>query len=1011
MRISFTAASIGWRLAAGAVVLSLLGACGGGGDTPAGPNPNPNPNPTPTFPNPSAGEAAVAVSVGIPAGFFATPSQLSLFAGTQPTQLDANGTGRTNLPTNALGVVGVAAQGTNTPVLLGLNVGGAASQEVSVRSTAEALSALVPALATTNTAQAATIMNVLRASPAVAELTTVLGTRLTTDPQSALVSQDPAVVSALRSTVTNVLQAVPSPRYEEPARALPAVETATDRGGIQISVLPQRDAQGRQQVRIDNGRPRYVAVVRSYSNDGVNWTTPAQENGVFGVMVGPGVQGTSTAVQPSVTTIPLTLSPYTRIKTFAIGSNLAAAEADPDGRYLLGAVALQGLASTALPALGPVLATNQLHSGITWGSGDTGVLQQWVLSLLPCFQDPVIRAAIEQGVTSGNLDEAFRLGFACMMRVGGQNPAILNGLLAATGQGGRTVPGALTRMFEVIGTLGTGVENVFNTDAIRATNALNVFDIVDSTLFMAVDSVVPVFANRDGGQAVELFGSNLGSVTAVTVGGVAATNVQVVSPTRVNMTLPAQSSIGAKDVVATGSTGTSATCAQCVIYFTPTIGVSPLTGPIGGGTTVTVTDIPGTALMQGVQLGTTAATGFTVLSPTSVRFVTPAVADAGAVDVVFDYGTRGLLGCPGCFTYQAVSMDRGRFSGVVRNAVGETPIAGASVSVRGPGNSVVDEVVSGTDGTWQSSAIPAGTYDLHFSATGFQNTPLFGRLLVGGSTDPVTALPTVFLVPTNAGSGSITGTVRDATTNAVIAGATVEVRTGSFNISGAPLATTTSSTTGTYTFASLPAGTYTLRATNAGFTEGSVTATVVGATQTAPVLFLSPVGSNVAWRFVLSWGANPRDLDSHLTGPVPGSSDRFHVYFSRKGSLTASPFARLDVDVTSGFGPETITMAQQFDGVYRYYVYLFSGSGSISTSGARLNVYQGNTLVRQFFPPQGTGRYWTVFEIDGSTLTSINTIGTVTPAMRVGPVLQVDSPASRAAREWLSLAPWHWTKP
>jgi hypothetical protein len=252
--------------------------------------------------------------------------------------------------------------------------------------------------------------------------------------------------------------------------------------------------------------------------------------------------------------------------------------------------------------------------------------------------------------------------------------------------------------------------------------------------------------------------------------------------------------------------------------------------------------------------------------------------------------------------------------------------------------------------------------------------------------------------------------VRDATTNMAISGATVELRSGGFNVTGTPIATTTSSATGAYSFPALAAGTYTVRALKTGFTNGAVTATVAAATQDAPVLFLSPVGTNVAWRFVLSWGASPSDLDSHLTGPVAGETNRFHIYFSNKGSLTASPFARLDVDVTSGFGPETITIAQQTAGVYRYYVYQWSSAGSIPASNARVDVYQGNTLVRQFFAPQGTGRYWTVFEIDGTTLTPVNTLGTTQPTMRAGPVLQADAPASRAAAEWASLTPWMWRK-
>ena len=35
-------------------------------------------------------------------------------------------------------------------------------------------------------------------------------------------------------------------------------------------------------------------------------------------------------------------------------------------------------------------------------------------------------------------------------------------------------------------------------------------------------------------------------------------------------------------------------------------------------------------------------------------------------------------------------------------------------------------------------------------------------------------------------------------------------------------------------------------------------------------------------------------------------------------------YAKLDVDDTSGYGPETITSFKQIDGIYRYYVYQYS---------------------------------------------------------------------------------------
>jgi hypothetical protein len=320
----------------------------------------------------------------------------------------------------------------------------------------------------------------------------------------------------------------------------------------------------------------------------------------------------------------------------------------------------------------------------------------------------------------------------------------------------------------------------------------------------------------------------------------------------------------------------------------------------------------------------------------------------------------------------------------VRNAITNNPIAGASVSIRNAGTTTqVDLVTTAADGSYTSNPLAAGSYDLHHSMTGYNNSPLFARTLVGGTGTPVTSLPVVLLVPTGTANGNLTGVVKDATNNANIAGATIEIRNGGSNTSGAALFTTTSAADGSYSFNALPAGTYTVRATKAAFTEGTVIATIYLATQVAPILFMSPTGTSFVWRAVLSWGSTPSDLDSHLTGPISGSSSRFHIYYpsSSRGSLTASPFALLDVDVTTGYGPETVTIAQQFAGVYRYYVYQFSSGGEIKTSNARVDLYQGNTLVRQFYPPLQTGTYWTVFELDGTTINTINTIGTVQPSL------------------------------
>lgn len=151
-----------------------------------------------------------------------------------------------------------------------------------------------------------------------------------------------------------------------------------------------------------------------------------------------------------------------------------------------------------------------------------------------------------------------------------------------------------------------------------------------------------------------------------------------------------------------------------------------------------------------------------------------------------------------------------------------------------------------------------------------------------------------------------------------------------------------------------------------------------------PVTLNIPMSADVSegeLRIVLTWGADPEDLDSHLKTPsIEGSS--YHIYYGNRGSLTSAPYAQLDQDVTNSFGPETITIADLFNGTYRYFVHRFSGSGTIASSGAEVRVYDENGLKQSVTPPSsGSGDYWHVFNINGDdgSLNLINEIGGFAP--------------------------------
>ena len=85
-------------------------------------------------------------------------------------------------------------------------------------------------------------------------------------------------------------------------------------------------------------------------------------------------------------------------------------------------------------------------------------------------------------------------------------------------------------------------------------------------------------------------------------------------------------------------------------------------------------------------------------------------------------------------------------------------------------------------------------------------------------------------------------------------------------------------------------------------------------------------------RIVLRWQKDPKDLDLHVC-----DSEGDHVYFSTKSADNGS--ITLDIDVQSGFGPETLTLLPKSGVTYCVYVHHYSGEGTLASSGATLSVF------------------------------------------------------------------------
>ena len=105
-------------------------------------------------------------------------------------------------------------------------------------------------------------------------------------------------------------------------------------------------------------------------------------------------------------------------------------------------------------------------------------------------------------------------------------------------------------------------------------------------------------------------------------------------------------------------------------------------------------------------------------------------------------------------------------------------------------------------------------------------------------------------------------------------------------------------------------------------------------------------------QFTLTWGANPRDLDSHLAARLSDNTT-FHVYYGSRGDLASPPFANLDTDMRYGFGPEVVSITRLRPGTYRYSVRHYTGDGTIETSGVEVNMIISNVGIYRFTPPSG----------------------------------------------------------
>ena len=231
----------------------------------------------------------------------------------------------------------------------------------------------------------------------------------------------------------------------------------------------------------------------------------------------------------------------------------------------------------------------------------------------------------------------------------------------------------------------------------------------------SVTVVAPSSGSMTGATAITITGSNFVAGAAVTIGGTAATAVTVVNGTTITATTPAHGA-GAVGVTVVNPDGQSASLANAFTYIAPPPTVSvvtPSSGPDVGGTALTIS---GTGFAPGatVTVGSTPATGVTVVNGTTITATTPAHAPASVgVTVVNADGQSGTRA--DAFTYNApaptvsgVAPVQGPTAGgTVVTIAGSHFLAGASVSIGGTSAANVT-VVDNTTITATTPAHAAG---------------------------------------------------------------------------------------------------------------------------------------------------------------------------------------------------------------------------------------------------------------------------------------------------------------
>ena len=259
----------------------------------------------------------------------------------------------------------------------------------------------------------------------------------------------------------------------------------------------------------------------------------------------------------------------------------------------------------------------------------------------------------------------------------------------------------------------------------------------------AVTGVAPPSGADAGGSTVTITGTGFTGATAVSFGGTAATSFTVNSATQITATSPAHAA-GTIDITVTTPFGTSPIVAadQFTYIIAPAVtGIAPPSGPLVGGTTVTITG----STLSGATVVSFGGTPGTILTNTATQITATSPAHAaGVVDirVTTPFGTSAIVAADQ-FTYIAppavtgIAPSSGPLAGSPSVVITGTGFTGATAVSFGGTPAASFTVNSATQITATSPAHAAGVVDIRVT------TPSGTSAIVAADQFSYVAAPTV----------------------------------------------------------------------------------------------------------------------------------------------------------------------------------------------------------------------------------------------------------------------------